>query len=281
MRQPTQPKPELTTTVQCDVSVHQSGEQTQYTTDDIAVEVPVALVYNYISHAVMMATPDNLEEFAVGFSLTEDIVNSPDDISHIHVHHAAEGITVRMQISDDCYEALKERRRNIVGRTGCGLCGTENLKQAIRPVKQVTPLQLSDDIIQKATLALRQHQPLQQLTGATHAVGWCDLEGNVMLTREDVGRHNALDKVIGALKMNNIDTDNGFIVITSRASFEMIQKCTHAGIGALIAISAPTSLAIELAKQANLLLIGFARSKRHVIYHDPNDVSELNKSASF
>jgi FdhD protein len=268
-----------TTAIKSAVSVHHMGEQVQYVMDDIAVEVPIALVYNYISHAVMMATPDNLEEFAIGFSITEGIVNNRDDIEHIHIHHGEKGITVRLQINDDCYESLKEVRRNIVGRTGCGLCGTEQLNQAIKPVKPVKAPDLTDDIIQKAVQNLRKKQALQILTGATHAVGWSDLQGNIQFVREDVGRHNALDKVIGLLANDAIDTKNGFVVITSRASYEMIQKATQVGIGAVVAISAPTSLAINMAQQSGLLLVGFARSERHVIYNDPKqtEITQINE----
>jgi FdhD protein len=268
-----------TTAIKSAVSVHHSGEQTQYVMDDIAVEVPVALVYNYISHAVMMATPDNLEEFAIGFSITENIVHSREDIEHIHIHHGEKGITVRLQITDDCYESLKEVRRNIVGRTGCGLCGTEQLNQAIKPAKPVTAPDLSDEIIQKAVQSLRKKQALQILTGATHAVGWSDLQGNIQFVREDVGRHNALDKVIGCLANEGLETQQGFVVITSRASYEMVQKATQVGIGALVAISAPTSLAIQMAEQSGLLLVGFARSERHVIYHDPKqtETKQINE----
>lgn len=256
--------------IESDVVIHQSGHQSQYLLDDIAVEVPVALVYNYISHAVMMATPENLEEFAIGFSITEEIVSSREDISHIHVHHGEKGITVRLQISDDCYEKLKGRRRNLVGRTGCGLCGTESLKQAVRPIRPVVAPYVAESAIQSAIATIRHHQLLQQLTGATHAVAWCDINGEIQFVREDVGRHNALDKVIGALKSTSADVENGFVLVTSRASYEMVQKCSQAGIGCLVAISAPTSLAIELAQQANLLLVGFARNQRHVVYHDPH-----------
>lgn len=252
------------------VAVHTDDMPLYWMDDDIAVEVPVALVYNYISHAVMMASPTDLQDFALGFSLTEDIVADPSEVNHIHVKSGENGITVRLQISDERFEALRERRRNMVGRTGCGLCGTETLKQAIRPVEPLETVAVTDEAIQKALSNIQQHQPLQLATGATHAAAWCDLDGNIQLVREDVGRHNALDKLIGAFKKTTLVASEGFVLVTSRASYEMVQKSAKAGFSCLVAVSAPTSLAIEQAQQANLKLVGFARSGRHVIYHDPS-----------
>lgn len=266
------------TAVNLAVTLHEDDKATRYKHDDVAVEVPVALVYNYISHAVMMATPNDLQDFALGFSLTEDIITDISEVSHIHVQSSKNGMTVRMQISDERFEALRERRRSMVGRTGCGLCGVESLKQAIRPIEPVQPVAVSDNAIQKALANIKQHQPLQQTTGATHAAAWCDLDGNIVHAREDVGRHNALDKLIGAFKKTEISTQDGFVLVTSRASYEMVQKSASAGFGCLVAVSAPTSLAIEQARQAGLKLVGFARDGRHTIYHDPG-LDELDDSA--
>jgi FdhD protein len=157
----------------------------------------------------------------------------------------------------------------MVGRTGCGLCGTETLKQAIRPIPIVQAPQVTHQAIEQAIESIREKQEINHLTGATHAAAWCSLEGEIQLVREDVGRHNALDKLIGALSTQKADPKNGFVLVTSRASYEMVQKTCMAGIGCLVAISAPTSLAIEQAQQAGLLLVGFARSNKHVIYNDP------------
>lgn len=257
------------TSIRRSVAVYEDELAAKWMQDDIAVEVPVALVYNYISHAVMMATPKDLQDFALGFSLTEDIIADPAEVSHIHVQSGNNGITVRLQISDERFEALREHRRNMVGRTGCGLCGTETLKQAIRPVEPVQQTDVSDEAIQTALANIQQHQDLQLATGATHAAAWCDLEGAIVLVREDVGRHNALDKLIGAFKKTQLAQAEGFVLVTSRASYEMVQKSAKAGFGCLVAVSAPTSLAIEQAEQANVKLVGFARDGRHVIYHDP------------
>lgn len=261
------------TAVNQGVMVHQNAMPASWQQDDIAVEVPVALVYNYISHAVMMATPSDLEDFALGFSLTEEIIQDASEVSHIHVKSGQDGITVRLQISDERFEALRERRRNMVGRTGCGLCGTETLKQAIRPVPYVQSVAVSDAAIQAVLAQLPQYQPLQQATGATHAAAWCDFDGNILEIKEDVGRHNALDKLIGALQKTSLSSvHDGFVVVTSRASYEMVQKSARAGFGCLVAISAPTSLAVEQAQQSGMRLIGFARNGRHVVYHDPDIV---------
>lgn len=255
--------------------------ETYWVHDDIAIEVPVALVYNYISHAVMMASPQDLQDFALGFSLTEDIIADPSEVSHIHVQSGSNGITVRLQITDERFEALRERRRNMVGRTGCGLCGTETLKQAIRPVEPVQKVYVADEAIQAALVNIRQHQPLQLATGATHAAAWCDLAGTILLVREDVGRHNALDKLIGAFTKSSLNIEEGFVLVTSRASYEMVQKSAKAGFSCLVAVSAPTSLAIEQAQQANLKLVGFARDGRHVVYHDPanSEQQEISRQA--
>ncbi len=237
--------------------------------DSIAVETPVALVYNGISHAVMMATPADLEDFALGFSLTEGILHVPDELYAIEVCEEQAGISVHLEIATLRFMELKQRRRSLAGRTGCGLCGTESLEQAIRPIAPVTAPLVAEGAIQYALEALRWHQPLQRETGATHGAAWCNLAGQVQLAREDVGRHNALDKLIGAMRKRRLDAQSGFALVSSRASYEMVQKCAAAGIGCLVAVSAPTSLAIEQARQAGLLLVGFARSGRHVIYHQP------------
>lgn len=237
--------------------------------DLLALEVPVALVYNGISHAVMMATPADLEEFALGFSLSEGILAHPHECYDLEVHEEAQGLAVHLTISSQRLAALKDRRRNLAGRTGCGLCGTEALEQAIRPIPRVTAPPLSGAAIQRALAALSDHQPLQAATGATHAAAWCDAGGRIQLTREDVGRHNALDKLIGALARRGGPSPDGFALVSSRASYEMVHKCASAGIGALVAVSAATALAVAQAQQAGLLLAGFARPGRHLIYHRP------------
>lgn len=245
----------------------QGNDEGQDKLDDIAQETAIALVYNGISHVVMMASPLNLEELALGFSLSEGIINSAAELYGVDVKPNDQGIEVHLEISAQRMMALKVQRRNLTGRTGCGLCGSESLAQAIRPAKEVTPQPLpKTNAIQHALSQLGEHQKLQALTGAAHGAAWCDEAGKIQLLREDVGRHNALDKLIGALTFKNVNTTNGFVLISSRASYEMVQKVTSANIPTLVAVSAPTTLAISMATDAQLNLIGFARPGRHVVY---------------
>jgi FdhD protein len=235
--------------------------------ETIAEEVPVALVYNDISHVVMLSTPQNLEEFAIGFSLSEGIVVSAKEIYEIDVVPRANGIEVQLVIASERLVALKERRRNLAGRTGCGLCGTESLEHAVRPLPNVPEGQrIAAGAIHQAFAGLGGHQQIHLLTGAVHAAGWASPSGQIQVVREDVGRHNALDKLIGALAVKGIPFDAGFAVLTSRASSEMVQKAATVGISLVAAISAPTGLAIRLAEECGLTLIGFARNRCHTTY---------------
>ncbi|RUR35482.1 formate dehydrogenase accessory sulfurtransferase FdhD [Vreelandella populi] len=240
--------------------------------DTLAMEVPVALVYNGISHAVMMASPADLEDLALGFSLTEGIIAHPHECYDREVKEEKNGLAVHLNIATQRLIALKERRRSMTGRTGCGLCGTEALEQAIRPIPTVTAPPLDDTAIQYAIGELANYQPLKAATGAVHGAAWCDLQGHIQRLREDVGRHNALDKLIGTLARDGVPLEKGFVLVSSRASYEMVHKCASAGIGALVAVSAATALAVEQAQAAGLLLAGFARPGRHLIYHRPANV---------
>lgn len=235
--------------------------------DDIAEEVPIAFVYNGISHAVMLASPSDLEDFALGFSFSEGIVENKSDIYGIEVIHQPKGIELQIEIASARFQILKDKRRNLLGRTGCGLCGAENLDQALRlPEKKIdNTLTIKESAIIKALDTLHATQSLQKKTGATHACAWANEQGEIQLVREDVGRHNALDKLIGALQKKSFN-DKGFVITTSRASYEMVQKTVMLGASTLIAISAPTGLAIRSALKYGLCLIGFARAPHHVIY---------------
>jgi FdhD protein len=238
--------------------------------DAVAEEAPVALMYNGEPHVVMLATPLDLEDFALGFSLTEHIVSSVQEIETIRVFQRSEGIEVRVRIPEIRCESLEDKGRNMTGRTGCGLCGAATLKQAIRhpsPVVSNVSVTLVD--LLKALNALHLHQRINQLTGAVHAAAWITPGQSDILVREDVGRHNALDKLIGCLARQGTDFSQGLVVVTSRASFEMVQKCAMVGIGMLVAISAPTGLAVRLAHESQMTLIGFARDSSHVIYSHP------------
>jgi FdhD protein len=233
--------------------------------DWVATETAVALVYNGISHVVMMATPADLEDFALGFSLSEGILQSAKQLLDCEITETDKGIELALTITAEPFAKLKEKRRNLVGRTGCGLCGAESLEQAISEPAMVTAdLSISHEAIQKASSALASEQKLQQQTGAVHGAAYCNEQGELLLVREDVGRHNALDKLLGALAKTK--KDPGFILVTSRASYEMVSKTTSANIPLLAAVSAPTSLAIELAEKSGLTLVGFTRTGRHVVY---------------
>ncbi|MFJ5445815.1 formate dehydrogenase accessory sulfurtransferase FdhD [Methylobacillus methanolivorans] len=235
--------------------------------DQVAEEVPIAMIYNGISHAVMLATPDDLTDFALGFSLCEGILSSPQDLYGVDIVERVNGIELQMEISTERFVHLKERRRSMAGRTGCGLCGSESLDQAIRVPRKIQATEITFDAaaIYRAQRELQAQQALQGRTGATHATAWADREGQVLLVREDVGRHNALDKLIGALAEQALPRD-GFVLTSSRASYEMVQKAASADIPMLVAISAPTGLAIRMAQGCGLTLVGFARKEQHVVY---------------
>ncbi|MDX5445046.1 MAG: formate dehydrogenase accessory sulfurtransferase FdhD [Zoogloeaceae bacterium] len=245
--------------------------------DQVAEEVPVALVYNGISHAVMLASPADLEDFALGFSLSEGILRDASDLYDLEVEAFAEGIQVDMRISAECFMRLKQRRRNLTGRTGCGLCGVETLEQAVRhPAPVAGGLQVSAETVHRAMAAMTQAQPLQRITGAVHAAAWARPDGSLQLVREDVGRHNALDKLLGAMAADGTDHAAGFIVITSRASYEIVQKAATRGVALVAAISAPTGLAVRIAEEAGVTLLGFTRGGGHVAYAHPERLAPTN-----
>ncbi len=236
--------------------------------DEVAAEIPIAMSYNGISHAVMMVTPQDLEDFALGFSLSEGIADKVEAIYDINIINHSQGLEVAINLASQCFNQLKHKRRQLAGRTSCGLCGVESLDQAIQQVKPLTPQPLpTHNSIQVGLNTLAQHQHLRTLTGAVHAAAWCDLTGNIQLVKEDVGRHNALDKLLGALARSSINTTTGFVLVSSRASYEMVHKACQLGVCTLVAASAPTYLAVRQAKYAGLNLIAFARGNRHVIYN--------------
>jgi FdhD protein len=241
------------------------------TVEDMVVdEVPVALVYNGISHAVMMATPADLDEFALGFSLSEGIVARPGECYGIEVEPGRDGIAVHLQIAAPAFVALKERRRTLAGRTGCGLCGVDSLQQVARPLPSLAPARgFHAAAVRRALDAVGAEQALTRSTGAAHAAAWCGMDGGLRIVREDVGRHNALDKVIGAMARARSQPADGFLLITSRVSYEMAQKAIMAGVPALVGMSAPTLAAVELAEQAGMTLLAFARGRDFVCYTHP------------
>lgn len=244
----------------------------------VAEEVAVALVYNGVSHAVMMATPCDLEDLGRGFSLTEGIVDRPSQIYDIEVEELAargglRGFEVRIEIASERMMALRERRRTLAGRTGCGLCGVETLDAALRPVSFVQePGAIAPAAIARAMAALPGAQRLNRENGASHAAGWAAVDGTLIAMREDVGRHNALDKLAGALARDPPE-GGGFVVVTSRCSYEMVQKAAAIGAIAIAAVSAPTSLAIATAEQGGLALVAFVREGRLTVYAHPERIA--------
>jgi FdhD protein len=223
-------------------------------------EAPVALEFNGLSYAVMMATPADLEDFARGFSLTEGLARTPADVSDIAVAETDKGWIVRASLAGLGIEKLTERVRARVAESSCGLCGIENLEAVARPLPKVPAHRpLDPAAIFAARASLRAHQPLMRETGGAHAAAFCDEAGAILTVREDVGRHNALDKLVGALATAGHDPATGFIFSTARCSYEIVEKAVRAGATRLVTVSVPTSMAVERAGAAGLNLWGLAR----------------------
>jgi FdhD protein len=239
--------------------------------DEIAEEVPIALSYNGQSHVVMLATPLDIEDFALGFSLTEGIVQTVAEVISVNVHHRADGIDVRVKIPDERFALLPGKERNLTGRTGCGLCGSATLQQAVRHPLPVQPggISVSHRDLHDSLQEMSRWQKLNAQTGAVHAAAWLVPGRGIVNVREDVGRHNALDKLIGVLSRTGADRNVGYVLVTSRASYEMVQKCASVGIGMMTAMSAPTGLAIRLARETGFTLVGFLRDRSHIVYAHP------------
>ena len=249
-----------------------AGDRMQHLADQVIDEQPVALVYNGVSHVVMMATPLHLEDFALGFSLSEGLLSSLSELRDVEVHRGALGVSVQLEVSPRAFERFKDKRRQLTGRTGCGLCGIDSLQAFYEslPTARVgdglARPGWSVDAISRSFRALPSWQALQAQTGGCHAAAWALPGQGIVLVREDVGRHNALDKLIGALAREGALTTEGLALVSSRASHEMVSKCVRAGIGAMAAISAPTTLGIELARRSGLGLFGFCRGDSAVEY---------------
>ncbi|HET8624374.1 MAG TPA: formate dehydrogenase accessory sulfurtransferase FdhD [Gemmatimonadales bacterium] len=238
--------------------------------ETIAEETPVAVVYNGIPHVVMMATPQDLEDFALGFSLTEELITSADQLERVECIRYGQGIEIHATVSAEREEVIAGRTRRLTGRTGCGICGADSVAAVLKtphPIPPGPPIRRS--AVQRALEQIASRQTLNAASGAIHAAAWGTLDGSVELVREDVGRHNALDKLVGALVKRRTDPRSGFVVVTSRASFEMVQKTTVLGAPLMAAISGPTGLAVRVAQQAGLTLVGFARDSRHTVYTHP------------
>jgi FdhD protein len=236
-------------------------------TREIAVETPIELSFGGAPFVVMMATPRDLEDFAAGFALTEGIVERIEEIRAIEVEVDEAAARVNVTLSGERMSAHLARKRALVGRTGCGVCGIEDLEHLPKARRRSSPARaVAPAAIGAAVAALDSVQPLNQRTRAVHAAAWCALDGAITLAREDVGRHNALDKLIGALLRERIDPDDGFMLITSRCSFEMVAKAATFGAGTLVSVSAPTSLALKRARECGVALIAVARGDQALCF---------------
>jgi FdhD protein len=239
-------------------------------TERVVEETPVAIVYNGIPHVVMMATPADLEDFALGFSLTEELIGSPADLERIELVRYSRGVEIHATVAEHCAAVIAERTRRLTGRTGCGICGADGVDAVLKQIHRVEGGgRVTVGALGRALAALAEAQPLNAASGAVHAAAWAQVDGRLTLVREDVGRHNALDKLVGAVVKAGLERGAGFIVVTSRASFEMVQKAAVLGAPLLAAISGPTGLAVRVARESGVTLVGFARGSRFTAYTHP------------
>lgn len=243
--------------------------------DRVADEVPIALVYNGTPHVVMLATPADIEDLATGFTLSEAVVRSAGEIRSVSSSMRGDGaIEAHITIAPERFSELLRRQRNLSGRTGCGLCGAQNIEDAIRaPARASDGVRISVAELHDALSTLSSKQPVNAQTGSVHAAAWVEPGRGIQIVREDVGRHNALDKVIGAIVHDRRDFATGWFLVTSRASYEMVQKAATVGGTLLAAVSAPTAFAIRLAESGGVTLVGFAREHTHVVYAHPQRIT--------
>lgn len=235
--------------------------------DQVVSEVPVALTFNGLSHAVMMATPTELEAMALGFALSEGLIGTPAQCYGIDVTAGRLGCEVALEVAQQAFMQLKHKRRAMEGRSGCGLCGVDSLAALDlqpEPLPAMPPVPVA--AVLQAMAQLAAHQPVNRATGGCHAAGWATPDGSLQFALEDVGRHNALDKLIGRLAQRRLLGTPGFVVMSSRASYELVRKCARVGIGTLATVSAPSTLAVAIAQQAGLVLYGFSRGDSAVRY---------------
>lgn len=250
-------------------------DSTSIGTRVIPEETAVSFTYGSATFAVMMATPEEIEDFAIGFSLTEGIVDDAAEIASMEILPHAQGIEARMTLAGSRGDQLESRRRRLAGPAGCGLCGIESLEAAVRPARRVSAdLQVRPETIFAALSGLRDHQRLNAMTRAVHAAGfWSTDENRLVAVREDVGRHNALDKLAGALARQNIDARCGFIVLSSRLSIELVQKAAAIGCPMLVAVSAPTNYALRAADAAGMTLVAVARDDSFEVFAHPERIT--------
>lgn len=251
------------------LSVHSDGQRDMWRS--LPDEVPVALVFDGTTLAVMMASPTDIHDLAIGFALSEGIISTPADALDFELAEHPAGLEARLWLRTDQSDALQARRRFMAGPVGCGLCGIDSLEQATRPLPYVpdTGLRLARKAVARAGDALAARQPLRDQTGAMHAAGFMARDGRIILAREDVGRHNALDKLIGAMARAGLDAGQGAVIMTSRLSVELVQKCAMAGCPVLVAVSAPTAAAVRLAEGAGITVAAFARGGGFDIFAHP------------
>ncbi len=249
-----------------------ANDQDRTESRPVSSEIPIVLEYNCVTFAVMMATPYDLVDFSYGFSLTEGIIENAGDIIYAQIKPAPKGKVAAIEINAKAFHKLEKYNRTLAGRTGCGLCGVDKLEQAIKPLKKVvSDLKVDATTIHKSMSNIKTLQHLNKETGALHAAAFVDGSGEILTVREDVGRHNALDKLIGHLIREGKNPSEGYVLITSRCSFEMVQKCAIAGIPLIAAVSATTDLAIKLAEEASITVIAFARKDGMNIVTDPEN----------
>jgi FdhD protein len=254
---------------------YEGGPSGPLSTRDVAVETPVNILFGSVPFAVMIATPADLEDFAAGFALTEGIVERVSEIRAIEVERADQGLRINVALTGERMAAHLARGRVLSGRTGCGLCGIQDLAQLPAPRARLDHARpIEPAAVGAALRTLDERQPLNAQTRAVHGAAWCDRSGAIVALREDVGRHNALDKLIGALVRSGVSAEEGFIAITSRCSFEMVAKAAAFGASTLVALSAPTSLAIERAEAWGLTLIAVARPDHATIFAGPDSAPD-------
>lgn len=236
----------------------------------IADETPLSLIYSGVPYSVMMVTPCDIEDFIIGFSLTEGLVSAPDEIASIQIRDGVDGLIAEIATSGAAMKAVLARRRSMPVRSSCGVCGAEDTDALMRPLRPVTSPALRAEAVARTLAELRGRQTLNRDVHMLHAAAWSTLDGDIILVREDVGRHNALDKLIGAASRKNLNLSDGFCTISSRCSFDMVQKSVAAGIGALVAVSAPTERAVKLAEQAGQTLAALARGDDAWVFTSPD-----------
>lgn len=251
------------------VSLNGGGDEA--ITRAVPIEVPVSIEVSGIAYAVMMATPSDLHDYVTGFALNEGLVGAVSEIEALDIMPVAGGWAARMTVPGTHMERVMERARARVTESSCGICGMDNIEQILRSLPPVTAsITTKREAISRALDAIYDHQPLGQLTGAVHAAAFCAPDGRIQMVREDVGRHNAFDKLVGAMAKAGVDAGAGFVLLTARCSYELVEKAVRAGCAMLVTISAPTSLAVERAKLAGLTLVTLARRDSMLVINDPH-----------